>query len=147
MSIDQNYVKFAEETTQKFKDKISKMNTSLKAYESKNKKQLLSKSKELKEKYKELEENLKKLKTSTEKNFEEIKETSTELLNELTDEFDEYSNLFTIDKIMQAEEQIAEFGMEKKSQFEELVKKNPLASAAIALGVGVALGAFFKRSK
>ena len=67
------------------------------------------------------------------------------LFNDLKEGLGQFSHLLTMDKIIHAKDEVAEYGMEKVSEAEEYVKKNPFTSAAIALATGFAVGALVRR--
>lgn len=147
MKSKDKYIKNAENSMKKYKDKISKIESELKKYESKGKMNLLSESNKLKEKYKEAEKMVKSLKTSTADNFEDLKDEAVSLFNDLKDGYSQLSNLITKDKIMHTKEDIVEYGREKVSKIEDYSKKNPVKIAAISLAVGFVIGQLTRRSK
>lgn len=147
MDKKEKFIKKTESTLEKYKNKISKIDTLLANYKSADKAQLVSESKKIKENLKKADVAFKKLQSSSQDTFEEIKEYSLDILEKLDDSFDEFSTHFTIDQLHHYKDEIANYGCEKMNQAQDYIKKNPLTCAAYALGIGFIIGKILGRSK
>ncbi len=150
MDKNKEYIKSYEDLLKNYKDLLSNIESALKDTDGSKKKQLLAKNKQLKDKYKEAENNFKKLKSATEEGIENVKDSSLEGLNVLKDVLAEYAEIIGSDnikeKVAQAKDQAIQFGMNKEYELEEHVRKNPLATIAVAVGAGLLLGLYLRRS-
>lgn len=147
MSTQEQYIKSFEQKMKKYTDKIAKIDSQLKSYKANNKAKLLSGREELKEKFKEGEAIYKKLKSSTKANFEEIKESAADTLDSLSDAFQEFSHLMTMDQLHYVKDEIAAYGTDKVIQAEDYIKRHPLEAAGWAFGLGFVVGLLLTRSK
>ncbi len=150
MASKNEYIKKSEEVLKKYKNRISKIEASLKNSTASEKKALIKKSKELEEKYKIAEDHLNELKDTAVEGFEKVKERSIELFDALKDVFADYTDMISLEQIKEdviyAKDEVVQYGMDKASEIEERVRENPLAAIAIAAGAGFILGLLIRRS-
>jgi ElaB/YqjD/DUF883 family membrane-anchored ribosome-binding protein len=147
MDNKEKYTKKAKSNIDNYKNKMADLDKIMKSYKPHNKAHLESASQNLKEKYKEAEAIYKKLQSSSQENFEDIKESSAQIFDALKEAFSDFSHLLTIDQLYHTKDEIVDYGNEKVSDVQEYIKKNPLTCAGIALGAGFIIGLICKRSK
>ena len=129
MATQEQYIKDFEANMKKHADKIAKIDSQLKSYKANNKDRVLAGRAELKEKFKQADAIFKKLKSSSQENFGEIKESAGETLDSLTEAFQDFSGLLTMDQVYHAKDEITAYGSDKIIQVEDYIKHNPLAAA------------------
>lgn len=147
MSNKKDYIKTLETTIDKYKNKISKIDTFLENYKSDNKEHLLAERDNLKEKFAQGEKMLQKIQASSEDTYESIKEASSEIFESVKEAFQEFSHLITMEQLVRAKDEIVEYGHEKADELQDYIKNRPLATAAWAMGIGLFVGILLSRSK
>ena len=143
----EKFLKGTEATLENYKRKIAKIDALLTNYKSSEKAHLVAESKKVKKSIEKAEDAFQALKASSQDKFEEIKASFVEIYDTLSDAFDEFSSHFTLDQFHHYKDEITNYGNDKIVEAQECIKKNPLACAAIALGVGYILGKLLNRSK
>lgn len=152
---EKDYIQDMGSTIEKYKAKILKIERFLNDYTSEDKAHLLSENKLLQEKVKKGEDIFNKLKSSTEENYEEIREAFGKSLEAIKEGFREFSTLLTMEQLWRAKDEIKDYGYEKIDEIKEYgyekiddlhdyIKKRPILTAACALGVGFLVGTLLK---
>ncbi len=147
MSKKEDYIKQAEKSMDKYKEKISKIDNLLENYKSNGKNELVAQRENLKEKFDQAEQMLKKITSSSEENYEKIKENATEIFDNVKEAFHEFSSFLTLEQLSRTKEELVDYGSEKLDEVQSLIKKHPLKVAAWAVGIGFIIGSLLTRSK
>jgi ElaB/YqjD/DUF883 family membrane-anchored ribosome-binding protein len=147
MESKEKYIKNLESTMEKYTNKFSQLDSKLKNYKAHNKEQLAAERKDLLKKFEQAEAIFAKLKDSSQENFEEIKASAAEIFESVQDAFQDFSNSLTMDQVYHVKDKVAEYGSERVEDVEEYIQKKPLICMAVAIGIGVLLGAILTRSK
>lgn len=145
--IDKDYIQEMESHMEKYKNKISKLEKFLNDYKSEDKAHLVSETNSLKDKLKKGEAILKKLQSSTEENYEEIREGFVKSFDAIKEGFREFSTLLTMEQLWHAKDEVTEYGQEKIDELQDYIKKRPVLIASCALGLGLLVGAFLQARK
>ncbi len=144
---NKDYIKEMESHMEKYKDKISKIESFLNDYKSDDKAHLVAENNSLKDKLKKGEDILKKLKSSTEENYEEIREVFAKSFEAIKEGFREFSTLLTMEQLWRAKDEVAEYGQEKIDELQDYIKKHPILISSCALGIGFLVGIFLQARK
>jgi len=147
MANKEEYIKELESNMDKYKNKISKIDSLLKNYKSDDKNNLVTESDNLKLKLQQAEQSLKKLKSATADTYETLKESSEEMWGSIKEAFHEFSSLLSMEQLIRTKDEIADYGSERIEDVQEYIKKRPLMTAAWALGIGFLVGTLLTRSK
>jgi len=147
MNTKESYTKKVQKQMDKYKDKLSKIDDSLKNTKSKGRAELLSQRDNLQEKFDEAEKMLKKVSSSSEEAYEKIKENAVEVFENVQDAFHEFSSFLSMEQLYRTKDEIIDYGSDKLDEAEKLIKERPLTVAACAIGIGFLIGAFLTRSK
>lgn len=147
MSTKDDYIKQAQQSVDKYKDKISKIDNLLEKYKGEGKSDLFAHRENLKDKFDQAEKMLKKITSSSEENYEKIKETASEVFGNVKEAFHDFSSFLTLDQLSRAKDEVVDFGNEKLDEIQSYIKKRPLTIAAWAVGIGFLIGTLFTRSK
>ena len=147
MTKNEKFLKGIESTLERYKTKISKIDGLLTDYKSPEKAHLVSESKKIRKNIEKAETAFQKLQSASQDKFEDIKESSLEIFDSLNEAFGEFSAHFTIDQLHHYKDEIKHYGNDKIIEAQEYIKKNPIACAAIALGIGYVIGKLLNRSK
>lgn len=143
----EKYISDMDANLKKFKGKIGNVDQIVKKYNSPNKSKIKSEGEILQEKYKKAEDAYQKLKASTQENFGEIRAASSEILDSLSESFDEFSHLLTAKDFNRLKDKTADFGAEKMSEVEDYIKQNPFTCLVGAFSIGLLLEFFMNRTK
>jgi len=147
MDTKEDYIKELEKNMDKYKNKISKVDSLLANYNSSNKAELLNQHQSLKHKFVDCGDILKEIKSAGEEEYEQIKEKSSEIFEDIKNAFEEFSSFLTMEQLCLVKDEIVDFGNEKLAEVQELLKQHPLTAAASALILGFIIGTLFTRSK
>jgi ElaB/YqjD/DUF883 family membrane-anchored ribosome-binding protein len=141
------YTKQLEQTLEKYKNKISKIEEFVESYKGSNRRELLNQRAELQEKFEEGKKMLKQIQGSSEKEYENLKEGATTLFESLKDAIYDFSHYLTLDQLSRMKGELTDLGHQTVDEAEALVRQNPLSMAVGALSFGFILGMLFARSK